>query len=194
MENGGTWGRILRGLPIGQLSFVLKAASDTLPTPLNLKRWSYRVSAKCPLCDSPAATVSHILNGCPTVLNQGRFTWRHDSVLHVIYNNIKSIVDESCKVYCDLVGLRAFENPPSVIPSHILDNTTNRPNLVIVKDKELSIIKLTIPFNSPSAFDKAHRFKLDKYQPLLSDFTWLQSPLLCSGNRSSRPLHNKSTH
>ena len=28
------------------------------------------------------ATTQHILNGCKVALNQGRYTWRHDSVLN----------------------------------------------------------------------------------------------------------------
>ena len=35
----------MNGLPAGQLSFILRAASDTLPTPLNLKRWNYGLDA-----------------------------------------------------------------------------------------------------------------------------------------------------
>ena len=31
------WNRIRDGLPTGQLSFLLRAGSDTLPTPMNLK-------------------------------------------------------------------------------------------------------------------------------------------------------------
>ena len=69
------------GLNAGQLSFTLKAGSDTLPTPVNLHRWKIQVGAKCQLCGSPRPTSSHVLNGCPVALNQGRYTWRHDSVL-----------------------------------------------------------------------------------------------------------------
>ena len=33
------WKRILQGLSAGQLSFLLRAGTDTLPTPLNLRLW-----------------------------------------------------------------------------------------------------------------------------------------------------------
>ena len=98
-DDGGNWRRILKGLPIGQLSFILRAASDTLPTPLNLKRWSYKVSARCSLCNFPSPTVSHILIGCPLALSQGRYTWRHDSVLHSLVNDIKTSLDSSYNVF-----------------------------------------------------------------------------------------------
>ena len=32
------WKRIMQGLPSGQMSFLLRAGTDTLPTPLNLRR------------------------------------------------------------------------------------------------------------------------------------------------------------
>ena len=48
------WKRIMHGLPARQMSFILRAASDTLPTPLNLARWRIQVDPKCPLCGNPA--------------------------------------------------------------------------------------------------------------------------------------------
>ena len=72
------WNRMLIGLPTGQLSFLLRAGADCLPTPMNLRCWNYRVNNCCPLCQSPSATTAHILNSCPEVLNQGCYTWRHD--------------------------------------------------------------------------------------------------------------------
>ena len=35
-----TWNRLLAGFHPSQLSFLLRAASDTLPTAINLRRWS----------------------------------------------------------------------------------------------------------------------------------------------------------
>ena len=68
------WKRIMDGLLAGQLSFILRAASDTLPTPLNLLRWKIQCGAKCHLCGNTQPTTAHILNGCPIALEQGRYT------------------------------------------------------------------------------------------------------------------------
>ena len=39
LENANnTWKRVQQGLPSGQLSFLLRASTDTLPTPLNLEK------------------------------------------------------------------------------------------------------------------------------------------------------------
>jgi len=41
------WNRLLSGLHPGQLSFLLRAASGTLPTAMNLQQWNIQYSAKC---------------------------------------------------------------------------------------------------------------------------------------------------
>ena len=70
-----TWNRLLKGFHPGQLSFLLHAASDTLPTAVNLQRWSIQCEAKCLLCDSQRLTTAHILGSCPAALNQLRYTY-----------------------------------------------------------------------------------------------------------------------
>ena len=56
------WNRLLTGLPAGRLSFLLRAGTDCLPTPLNLRRWRYKVSSSCPLCSSPSPIKVHTLS------------------------------------------------------------------------------------------------------------------------------------
>ena len=69
------WRLIMDGMPSGQLSFMVKAESDTLPTPPNLQRYKIQV------CQRTQAMTGHILSACPEALEQGRYIWRHDSVL-----------------------------------------------------------------------------------------------------------------
>ena len=79
------WNWIISGLPSCQLSFIHRVGSDTLPTPLNLACRKVQTDRKCSLCNLPNPTALHILNSCPTSLNQGRYTWRHDSKLaHIV--------------------------------------------------------------------------------------------------------------
>ena len=73
-----TWNRLLKGFHPGQLSFLLRAASDTLPIAVNLQRWSIQCEAKCLLCDSQRPTTAHILGSCPAALNQLRYTYHHN--------------------------------------------------------------------------------------------------------------------
>ena len=53
-----SWKWLVSGFHPGQLSVLLRAASDTLPTAVN---FSVQSDAKCTLCNS---TTAHILDGC----------------------------------------------------------------------------------------------------------------------------------
>ena len=61
------------------ISFIIRAVYDVLPSPKNLHQW-YGEDPTCPLCPAPA-TLRHIMTGCKTSLSQGRYTWRHNQVL-----------------------------------------------------------------------------------------------------------------
>ena len=122
-----------------QLSFMIIAASDTLPTPLSMFRWRYRTDSKCPLCRNHFPTTKHILNACPIALSG----------------------DHRC--------FRDMENPPSTVPIEILPNSDRSDIIFVSKDKEITIIELKVPFNSPDCINAAHGYKFSKYQLLLSD-------------------------
>ena len=90
MHSDLSWRRLIHGLDDGELRFNLRAISNTLPTPDNLRRWGQNeVDPACPLCGRPA-TLRHILNSCSVALHQGRYTWRHDSVLEVLQRHLTS--------------------------------------------------------------------------------------------------------
>ena len=73
--------------------------------------------ATCPLCSCPNGTLAHIINFCPVALNQGRFTWRHDSILNFLFGQIKTVAPSDIEIYCDLAG-HMINN--AVIPQDIL--------------------------------------------------------------------------
>ena len=160
------WNCIVDGLPKGQLSFLLRAGSDTLPTPMNLHRWKFRVSQVCPLCRQPSpCTTAHILSGCPTALLDGRFTWRHDSVLNQLRNNLLLHLDCSWAIFINIPGLRASDAPPSTIPLNVVV-TPYRPDLVAVKGQTLHLVELTVCGNTPNAMAAAHNRKANKLEYL----------------------------
>ena len=168
-QDNKVWARIQQGLPSGQLSFILRAASDTLPTPMNLTRWRYKSDPKCPLCGSLQATTLHILNACPSALSQGCYTWRHDSVLQHILIFLSSQLSGLGVLYGDIDGFRAIESPATTVPLDILV-TSARPDIVFVhNDNTISIIELTIPFNTQESFNRAHILKTKKYEVLVSN-------------------------
>ena len=155
------WRRIMDGLPAGQLSFLLRAGTDTLPTPLNLKRWRIRVDSRCHLCMNRSPTVHHILSNCPEALKQGRYTWRHDCALTVLALGLKRHLEPDVNLFVDLPDLRANDNPPATIPLEILD-TSARPDIVVISQREIVLLELTIPYNSPESIAKAKQRKESK--------------------------------
>ena len=60
---------------------MLNSQINSVKTPDMLKLWGYTPSAQCPLCSHKKCTLHHILVNCPFSLEQGRYNWRHDSVL-----------------------------------------------------------------------------------------------------------------
>ena len=148
------WKRIMWGLPPGQLSFILRAASDTLPTPMNMARWRIQIDSKCPLCGYLRSTTQHILNGCQTALLQGRYTWQHDSVLHELVSTLQRNVPEGSMVYADLDGFRASSNPPATIPPELC-LTPCGPGIVGIGRGKATLLELTICGDSPHAMEQA---------------------------------------
>ena len=71
-------------------------------------------------------------------------------------------------VYADHPGRLANINPPSTIPSNI-SSTSDRHDLVLVSETEISILELTLCCNSPSGFSEAQRRKEENYTPLILD-------------------------
>jgi hypothetical protein len=66
-----------------RLSFLIRSVHDLLPSPTNLCRWGLITDPTCQLCDRPG-TLEHVLSSCPTALSQGRYRWRHDTVLREV--------------------------------------------------------------------------------------------------------------
>ena len=112
-----TWQSISRKMPRNVMSFAARMCTNSLATPSNLVRWGKRRLGTCPLCSYPNATLAHITNVCPVSLNQGRFTWRHNSVLSHVLNHIKSQLTIETEVYSDLQG---WQINGGTIPADIL--------------------------------------------------------------------------
>ena len=101
--------KLLSKLQVSSIKYiVLESLSSSTKSGLD---WVTRTSggivpplvSKCPLC-SNHGTLEHILNFCSISLNQGRFTWRHNTVLSHITNTIVQNKPENIEVYSDISG------------------------------------------------------------------------------------------
>ena len=70
-----------------RISFLLRLVYNLLPSPANLHRWGLQEHPVCQLCDK-TGTMEHILSACTTALTQGRYRWRHDSVLQELADKL----------------------------------------------------------------------------------------------------------
>ena len=108
------------------------------------------------------------MTGCSTALDQGRYTWRHDSVLQVIFQNFKKNLPLCYKLYADLPDCQASVSPLSTIPPHIT-STLSRPDLVLVSTDSIVLVELSVVTNTQHHFLAAKTRKEDRYGSLLSD-------------------------
>ena len=149
------WSSVQSKLPKNIFNFTIRYINNTLPTRKNLHKWGVSTTSECAFCLSPESLL-HIVAGCKTYLNEGRFTWRHDSVLNLIASTLKSL--NYSNLYVDLPGYLS----PSVITGDTL-----RPDLVLtIENKCIYILELTIGFESNLQTNATR--KREKYQDLIN--------------------------
>ena len=113
-----TWKSYIFNLPRGVTKFLMNSTLDTLPTNSNLLKWGKRSNVHCELCHGKG-TLLHTLNNCPTMLKQGRYTWRHNSVLKLIASMLVTHINQTnWKVFANLPKMTCSAN--GTIPQDII--------------------------------------------------------------------------
>jgi len=190
MEADIAWKSYIYNVPKGTMKFILNASINTLPTLSNLMQWGKSSTDKCPHC-SQKETLFHILNGCKTGLDQGRYTWRHDSLVNYLYKVSKT---SSLEVYADLPGKTTSTG--GTVPADVLV-TSERPDLILLDraKKEIFIYELTVAFET--RIEAAHSLKSDKYAALGDDLFsrgWkVNYHIFEVGSRGHMPQHTKES-
>ena len=113
------WSSVQSKLPKNIFNFTIRYMNNTLPTRKNLLKWGISSTSECSFCLAPESLL-HVVAGCKTYLSEGRFTWRHDSVLSLIATAIKSC--QYSELYVDL---------PGYISPSVLTGDELRPDLLI---------------------------------------------------------------
>ena len=162
-----TWKSYMWDIPQGLLKFAINAGVNTPPTFDNLKRWGKRVCDRCCFCGN-TQTLAHVLSNCSTALNQGRLTWRHNSVLSSIIKVIHPLLKDRFVLFSDLPGYQAPHG--GTIPPHVLV-TALKPDIFIYSEtsQEVIVFELTCPWDTNIA--RSHSYKSEKYAPLVSDLS-----------------------
>ena len=162
-----TWKSYIWDIPQGVLKFALNAGVNTLPSMDNLKRWGKRVSDRCPFCGN-IGTLAHVLSNCSTALNQGRYMWRHNSVLSSLIALIRPHLKEGMTLYSDMPDYQAPHG--GTIPPHVLV-TAFKPDIVVINrlSQEVIVFELTCPWDANII--RSHTLKSEKYAPLIADLS-----------------------
>ena len=87
-----SWANLIYGPGPHVIAFVLNSQINSLRTPDMLHLWYDVPSASCPLCDAKLCTTHHVLANCSKSLQDGRYTWRHDSVLINIEHALAGLI------------------------------------------------------------------------------------------------------
>ena len=90
-------------------NFCIRYLNNTLPTLKNMVLWKKSENALCKVCYN-TQTLQHVVSACKVHLEEGRYTWRHNSVLKIIADYLLSITN-NIELYCDITRYMS----PSII-------------------------------------------------------------------------------
>ena len=131
------WSSAQSSLRKNIFSFSIIYINNTLPTKTNLKRWGISSSSDCSFCLTQESLL-HIISGCKVQLQQGRYTWHHDSITFFIAITFPSL--QLGKIFADIQGFVCN----SIITGHDL-----RLDLLLsLSNKSLYILELTVGYES----------------------------------------------
>ena len=150
------WHKMSQDLSANTFKFARKALIFSLANKSNLKRWKKTTDDKCLLCQNKQ-TQLHVLNNCTKAAEDGRYTWRHDSILYTLLHYIQQLTNFGFEIYADLQGFR----PPTQLFNRF------RPDIVLVKENEITAIELTCCFETNII--KSNEYKKMKYENLEKD-------------------------
>ena len=97
----------------------------------------------------------HVLNNCLTAVNDGRYTWRYDSILYRIMYYVGQLIEEACEIYA---------GPEGYTTTNFFFNSYVRPDIAVKNGNDLTTIELTCCFET--SLEKSNKFKKEKYDKL----------------------------
>ena len=117
------WCAVQKYTPKNIFNFTIMYLNNTLSNMSNVHIWGYSENRLCVL-GHQVQTLGHVVAGCNVSLNEGRYTWKHNSVLQVIANSLTR--------FCS----NLFVDLPSFPSSCIVMGEQERPDVVIVKQRK----------------------------------------------------------
>ena len=155
------WQKTVQILPPNIFCFCRRYLISSLPTNANLVRWRKIASENCSLCGIKQIQ-RHVVSFCSSTLDNGRFTWRHDSVLYTICQHLSSLMKNGDKQFADLIG---FESTSSLHASG-----RELSNIVTANG---GVLRLELTVCHELNFEKAGDYKEKRYRDLISNLVQL---------------------
>ena len=122
-------------MPKNIFKFTIRYLNNSLSSRNNFKKWNFAQPSECSFCHLPE-TLLHVVAGCKSYLEEGRYTWWRNSALQILANYFRA--SPGASLYADL----PYFHSPSIIKG---DNF--RPDLVfILPDDRIYILELTVGF------------------------------------------------
>jgi len=178
--------------------FAIQSTFNTMSCPKNKVRWKESSDSSCQLCSHTPGTIPHILSNCSFSLANGRYTFRHDSVVKV---QVEAILYQ--------IGMKKTQKPPPKVIvfvkqgempkkknkkpiSGVLDSandwillcdlgdlptatvppclalTSERPDIVLYSPSTRQVILIENTSGCEENFENAHSLKLIRYDILVS--------------------------
>ena len=190
-----SWKHLL-SMPQCLVSFCISATYNTLPSPSNLKRWNKSPDSECFLCHKKVCTIPHILSGCKVALDQGRFNFRHDSVLKTLETTLSDFLPTIEPIECEY-SLSSFfvkasarlsnkktrskrsgllhsatdwklsvDYDGSLVFPHFIALSQLRPDMVLYSFSKKIVILIELTCPCEENFEDRHRDKMFKYTAL----------------------------
>ena len=145
---------------------------DCLSKPMNLKHWRGHTDPACELYGSIQSTSFHILDCCAEVVNQGRYTWQHESILSCPVSSLQCHIPVNKVIHADLPSYCCSENPTATVPLNLPVSLPCSDIVLKLYERKLQILELTV-FSNTLWFQggTAHVRKSNKpaYCHLISD-------------------------
>ena len=152
-----SWQYVVDRMPSNIYSFCRRALILALPTKANLKTWNIAKSNLCSLCKIKPETQHHIMNNCSRAVEEGRYTWRHDSLLHTMGYHLQKLLNKGYELFVDI--------PEYNTPGNLFNS--KRPDIAFKFGNDVYVVELTVCFETN--FEKSRRYKESRYEHLKHD-------------------------
>jgi hypothetical protein len=144
--------------PAPLFCFARKGLQQQLASMSNLCRWGKSTSSTCPLCKN-VQTNKHILSNCSAPVALRRYKLRHDAVLYILCNWLKSVILSGAMLHADIDG---FEPLGSLFNSLC-------PDIAVIINRTVYLCELTVCHETNEL--KSREYKRNKCASIQHDLT-----------------------